>query len=81
MKREIFLKPVPVDPIICELMEARLLQRISIDDLAPKIGASKQTLQRIERGVAYPGFKLLAAWAAALGFNVSLWPKSLDKPT
>lgn len=63
--------------ILDDLRNARLEQNISQQDLVLKLGMQGQSgISALERGIRSPTLVTLSNWANALGYEISLRPKS-----
>lgn len=78
MKHESQIAAVNVHPAVARLTAVRLAWELSTQDVAKRIGCSWFSLMHMESGQKQPSFKTLLRWAEVLGFEVSLWPKSIE---
>src|SRR5262249_4350090 len=74
--------PEPEGDLWLELLAALRLERIrqglTIAELGERIGLTGGHIEKLENGVKRPGGFLLASWAWALGFRLSLSPLGDD---
>ena len=62
--------------VVNELADARVEQGIARVDLAEAAGYHVMILGRYERGEATPSLQRLVDWAEALGFEITIKPRS-----
>lgn len=62
--------------IMEQLIIARKSWKLTVPDVAKRIGCDKATLYHLECGDKLPSGKILVKWAEALGYELALRPKS-----
>lgn len=75
MKHERSIKPASIHSVFLRLTETRMAWKLSRHETAGRMGCDAVTLQKLELGMISPSLRMLIAWADALGFDISLWPK------
>jgi len=75
MKYDRSIKALNVHPIVARLIDVRLAWGFTITEIAKRAKCSPMTLGKLERGAGQPSMILLTNWAAALGYELNLWPK------
>ena len=70
-----YAKRAPRNDIFGRLQEIRLAWKMTLTEVAQRIGVQAQTLTRWEQGVTTPQLYQLIRWAAVLGYELNLWPK------
>lgn len=68
------VKPVP-SHLYRRLTEARKAWKLSVVEVAERVGCEPATLRKYELGLTLPSVSMLLRWADALGYDLSLWPK------
>lgn len=72
----------PAHPVAVILYQARLLQKMTLAELASKSGLSADVLGRWERGERTPDSLVkLDKWATALGWEITLHDKRSKQVT
>ena len=64
----------PLDPLVEQLRDIRRSRRMSISELAEKMGYSREQLRKIEIGECEPKFHFLICWVKALNLNIVMEP-------
>jgi transcriptional regulator with XRE-family HTH domain len=64
-------RPAP-HPLLAELRRIRIDAGLKLATIAHRLGVSANGLNNWELGVRSPRFEVVAAWAAALGYDLSL---------
>ncbi len=64
-----------LDPLVAELTAARKAQGLSQRQLADRMLCHRRTILTWENGMNSPVAPMLADWADALGFTLTLTPK------
>ena len=72
MRHEREMEALDLHPIIKCLVETRLAWKLSVADIADRMGSSYFTLKRYERGDEFPSGKMLLKWVDVLGFELVL---------
>ena len=72
--------PTTTDPIITILHRRRLELGLTCTALAGLTGARSQQIAAWEDNINHPTLPRLRIWAAALGYDVILWPNSDPPP-
>ena len=62
------------NPIIRELIDARVSQGLSVAALAKKCGYAETLFWKWESGKVFPRLQSLTDWGSALGYEVKLTP-------
>jgi len=72
--------PKTTDPIITILTNRRIKLGLTRTALATRIGALNQQISGWEENINHPTIARLRIWAAALGYDIILWPNSDPPP-
>lgn len=59
-------------PVVKTLRSARQSRRLSMTEVADKMGYNRYTISRYERGIKSPKLQILTDWADALGMVIEL---------
>lgn len=71
----------PIEPLVPErFREARLSRGLTMNDLAEKVGVSRQSISKYELGISEPCEQVMAEMAHQLAFPLEFFHKPLETP-